>query len=322
MRYYCAPMEGVTGYLYRNVHHRYFPGVDKYYTPFLSPGERHICSKRELQEILPTHNKGLNVVPQLLTKRAEDFIWAANELFQMGYEEVNLNLGCPSGTVVAKKKGSGFLAVPEVLDMFLEEIFTQVKGPISVKTRLGIKEVEEFWPLLDIYNRYPIVELTIHPRVQKDFYQHPVRLEGLERMLRESRNPVCYNGDLVTSQDISNLEREFPAIERLMVGRGLIANPALVTRQKGGPGSDKGTLKAFHDALYHSYAEAFNSERNAMLRMKELWFYMGGLFRDSEKLMKQLKKNNDPDEYENLVGQVFQELEVLPESVAPWQKIR
>ena len=152
MRFYSAPMEGVTGWLYRGVHHRCFPGADKYFMPFLSVSQDHVFPRRELQDILPAHNEGVPAVPQLLTRRAEDFLWAAGELAAMGYREVNLNLGCPSGTVTAKGKGSGFLAFPEELDRFLEEIFSRAPVAVSVKTRLGVREPEEFLRILEIYN--------------------------------------------------------------------------------------------------------------------------------------------------------------------------
>ena len=257
MRYYFAPMEGVTGTLFRQVHHRYFPGVDKYYTPFLSPSQDHVFSRRERREIEPGRNEGLNVVPQLLTRRAEDFLWAAEELFQRGYREVNLNLGCPSGTVTAKGKGAGFLGRRAELEEFLDTVFARAGGPISVKTRLGVQDPEEFWALLELYNRYPIVELTIHPRVQKDLYRHPVRREELGRMLAESRNPVCYNGDIVTQRDLEELEGTWKGFEAVMIGRGLIADPAMVSCRQGGPALDRERLGRFLEELYQGYTEEY-----------------------------------------------------------------
>lgn len=166
-------------------------------------------------------------MPQVMTRRAEDFLWAAEQVADMGYGEVNLNLGCPSGTVTAKGKGAGFLARPEELDAFFEAVFTKVTLPVSVKTRLGIREAEEFDRLLEIYNRYPISELMIHPRVQRDFYKNTVRLDAFAAALARSRNPVVYNGDLVTPKDCTAFTRRFPEVETVMIGRGLIADPAL-----------------------------------------------------------------------------------------------
>ena len=156
----------------RQVHNRWFGGIDRYYAPFLSPTQSHCFGKKELDQVLPEHNEGIHLVPQLLTRNAEDFLWAAGELAAMGYKEVNLNLGCPSGTVVAKGKGSGFLARYEELSAFLDKIFTFCPIAISVKTRLGLTDPEEFGSLLELYNRFPICELTVHPRVQKDMYKY------------------------------------------------------------------------------------------------------------------------------------------------------
>lgn len=318
MRYYFAPMEGVTGYLFRNLHHRYFPGMDKYYMPFFSPGQEHSFTRRGFQDILPEHNEGIDAVPQLLTRRSEDFLWAAGELAAMGYREVNLNLGCPSGTVAAKGKGSGFLAFPEELGIFLDDIFAQTPLPISVKTRLGVEREEEFGPLLEIFNRYPIRELTIHPRVRKDFYRGAVRIQAFAQALEGSRNPVCYNGDLFSAEGCAALSQRFPRVEAVMLGRGLVADPALVRKAQGGPGVDRETLQAFVDELYESYCRAFSSRRNAMQRMKELWSYLIRLFRDGEKYGKQLRKAGDCQAYEAQARAVFRDLELLDAPAGVW----
>ena len=318
MRYYFAPMEGVTGALFRQVHHRYFPGVDKYYTPFLSPSQDHVFSRRERREIEPGRNEGLNVVPQLLTRRAEDFLWAAEELFQRGYREVNLNLGCPSGTVTAKGKGAGFLGRRAELEEFLDTVFARAGGPISVKTRLGVQDPEEFWALLELYNRYPIVELTIHPRVQKDLYRHPVRREKLGRMLAESRNPVCYNGDMVTQRDLAELEGTWKGFEAVMIGRGLIADPAMVSCRQGGPALDRERLGRFLEELYQGYTEEYGGARNAMFRMKELWPYLLCRFQGAEGYGKKLRKARTPGEYENVARRILDECPLRPETEAGW----
>lgn len=318
MRYYFAPMEGVTGALFRQVHHRYFPGVDKYYTPFLSPSQDHVFSRRERREIEPGRNEGLNVVPQLLTRRAEDFLWAAEELFQRGYREVNLNLGCPSGTVTAKGKGAGFLGRRAELEEFLDTVFARAGGPISVKTRLGIQDPEEFWALLELYNRYPIVELTIHPRVQKDLYRHPVRREELGRMLAESRNPVCYNGDIVTQRDLEELEGTWKGFEAVMIGRGLIADPAMVSCRQGGPALDRERLGRFLEELYQGYTEEYGGARNAMFRMKELWPYLLCRFQGAEGYGKKLRKARTPGEYEDVARRILDECPLRPETEAGW----
>ena len=172
MRYYFAPMEGITGYIYRNAHHTLFPGIDKYFSPFLVPNQNHRFSYREMQDIMPEHNNQIQLVPQILTNQADAFIWTALELKQLGYEEVNLNLGCPSGTVVSKNKGSGFLALRDELDLFLDQVCSELQMKISIKTRIGKDSPDEFDELLRIFNKYPLEELIIHPRIQKDYYKN------------------------------------------------------------------------------------------------------------------------------------------------------
>lgn len=211
MRCYFAPMEGITGYIFRNCHSRYFPGVDRYYMPFLSPRQDHNFTRRELDDILPEHNAGVRAVPQLLTRQPEDFLWAAGELAAMGYREVNLNLGCPSGTVTAKGKGSGLLARREELEQLLDGIFAAAPVAVSIKTRLGMHDPEEFGPLLELYNRYPVAELTVHPRIRSDFYKKPVRPAYFDLAVRTSRAPLCYNGDIITPGD---WEKGIPALAR------------------------------------------------------------------------------------------------------------
>ena len=169
-----APLDGITKVVFRRVWHRHFGGADRYFIPFFSPTDQHILTQRDRRELDPEANGGLPLVPQVMTRRAPDFLWAAELVEQMGYREVNLNLGCPSGTVTAKGKGSGFLADPDGLDRFFDEVFSQVHLPVSVKTRLGIQDPAEFSRLMEIYNRYPIACLTIHPRVQKEKYRGTV----------------------------------------------------------------------------------------------------------------------------------------------------
>ncbi len=314
MRYDFAPMEGITGFLFRQLHHQYFPGVDRYYIPFLSPTQDHTFTPRELREVLPENNQGLEVVPQLLTKSPEDFLWAAGELSAMGYQTVNLNLGCPSGTVVAKGKGAGMLRCPEDLDRFLDTVFSRAPCAVSVKTRLGLSDAAEFGSILEIYNRYPISELIVHPRVQQDFYRHPVRMEQFGPILSASRNPVCYNGGLVRVESCRCLEARFPTISGIMIGQGFLANPALASQIRGGLPASREALQSFHDHLFDGYCRLFDSPHNAMMRMKELWPYLIRLFRNSGSCAKALRKARDPQAFRLAADTVFQTLELFAEA--------
>lgn len=311
-------MEGITGALFRRAHHAIFGGVTRYYMPFLSPSQNHVFTRRELQEILPEHNEGVPAVPQLLTRRSEDFNWAAGELAEMGYREVNLNLGCPSGTVAAKGKGSGFLAFREELEVFLEDIFAQARVEISIKTRLGVSDPEEFVPLLELYRRFPLKRLIIHPRVQKDQYRGQPRMEYFTPAAAGCPFPVSYNGNVYTPEQAARLLHAWEGVDCVMLGRGLVGDPALARRALGGPAAGREELERFHDTLYEGYSQAFGSRRNAMMRMKELWFYQIHLFRENGRLAKAIRKAATPEEYQSLAAQVFRSLELAEELEAAW----
>ena len=305
MQYLCAPMEGVTGDLFRQAQRQTFPAADSYYTPFLSPTANRTFSPRELREIEPAHNAGIHVVPQLMGHCAEDFLWMAGRLADMGYDEVNFNLGCPSNTVTAKKKGAGLLTEPDLLRRFFDAVFAACPLPVSVKTRLGKATAETFPALLELYNDYPIRELIVHPRVQADQYHGHPDLDMFAYALAHSRAPVCYNGDVTTPEELHALETQFPQLSGIMIGRGFIADPALLRRARGGTGASREELRGYLDDLYHGYTELFGSAGCAVSRMKAHWFYLIHRFAGSEKLEKQLRKAREPWEYEVLVNQIF-----------------
>ena len=314
MRYYFAPLEGLTDSIYRRLHHKYFPGVDRYYTPFFSPTVHRALTAREARELPPADAIGTEVVPQLLTKVSEDFIWMSEVCKELGYREVNLNLGCPSGTVTAKGKGAGMLRDLDALDGFLDRIFAGASLPVSVKTRLGFAEPEEFYPILDIFNRYPIQELTVHPRVRKDFYSGSVDMEKFSYALRCSRAPVCYNGNLNTKAQIEAFSRSYPGVDAVMLGRGLIGDPGMLT--PGGTAPEK--LEAFLDELFREYALHFGGARNAMFRLKENWRYLFCLFQPDAKLQKRLRKATDLSEYKAVTAEILHSLPMKKELTPDW----
>lgn len=314
MHIYFAPLEGITTYPYRNLHHKYFGGVEKYFTPFLAPGPEQGMSVKEMRDVLPENNAGIPIVPQILTNRAGDFLLASKKLSEMGYREINLNLGCPSGTVTAKKKGSGFLLYPDDLDRFFDEVFSDAavrngEFLVSVKTRIGKNEVEEWPELMQVYNRYPIHELTVHPRIQKEFYKGTPHLDVFADILKESRNPVVYNGDLFTVEKVKEFREKFPTVGTVMIGRGLIRNPALaemILQEETEPEADiLPRIREFHDALFEHYRETMSGDRNLLFRMKDLWSYMLAEVPDSEKLAKKIRKSQHVPEYLAAVEEVF-----------------
>ena len=303
MRYYFAPMEGLTDSIYRRLHHKYFPGVDRYYMPFLSPTIHRQLTHKEDRELPLADSVPFAAVPQVLTKVPEDFLWAAEVCRDRGYGEVNLNIGCPSGTVVSKGKGSGILRDAAALDKFLEAVFAASPLPISVKTRLGLEKREEFPGILEVLNRYPIKELTIHPRVRKQFYDGTVDMEMFDYAVRNSVNPLCYNGDILSLEQAAVLQETYPQIQSVMIGRGLIADPGMLSG-----GTDKAALEGFMNELMAVYEVEFGGSRNAIFRLKENWGFLHSRFEGCDKLWKRLRKTTDAAEFKSISAEIFHTL--------------
>jgi len=314
MNYYFAPMEGLTDSVYRRLHHKYFGGVDRYYMPFLSPTVHRALTPREARELPPAESQPFTAVPQLLTKVADDFLWAAEQCRDLGYTEVNLNLGCPSGTVTAKGKGSGMLRDPDSLNTFLEAVFSKAPLPISVKTRLGFESAEEFPRLLDIYNQYPICQLTVHPRVRAQFYKCSVDMDAFRYALSNSRAPLCYNGNLTSLVGIDAFRKEFPTVQAVMLGRGLIGDPGMLLPG----GTTVAALEGFMDALLEEYCVVFGSQRNAMFRLKENWHLLCCRFERSEKLTKRLRKTTDYGEFRAITKELLHTCPLAPQLAPDW----
>lgn len=314
MKYYMAPMEGLTGYVYRNAYHKFFRPMDRYFTPFIANKK---MSNGEIRDLLPEHNEGMHVVPQILTNRSEDFLVVAKEIAQYGYDTVNLNVGCPSGTVVAKGRGAGLLAEPEVLDRFLYEIFESYAGKISIKTRIGMEDENEWQDILAVYEKYPLEELIIHPRVRKDFYKGNPRLDAFSYAMEESGHRLCYNGDICSAEDLQDRKERFPDLDRVMLGRGLLCNPFLIEMSKTADDAahdhmqeKKDRLYAFHQEILEGYIQIMSGDRNVLFRMKELWFYLGDCFTNADKYLKKIKKSERLVAYQAAVDALFHEQEL------------
>ncbi len=335
MHIYFAPMEGITTYTYRQLHHRYYKGVEKYFTPFVSLRPDQALSMKEMRDVLPENNAGIPVVPQILTNHAGGFLEAAKRFSDMGYREINLNLGCPSGTVAAKKKGSGFLSFPEELDRFLDAIYkdpsvTAGDFAVSIKTRIGRKDPGEWERLLQIYDQYPVKELIVHPRVQKEFYQGTVHRDIFREILKESKNPVVYNGDLFDVRAVEDFLTAFPQTDTIMIGRGLLRDPALAEKMISLSSAEKmisisptekivslslaeeadSRFKEFHDALVQQYQKIIGDDRNVLFKMKDLWNFMLQGRPDGPALAKEIRKAQRMPEYKAAVRQVMRRMQM------------
>ena len=309
-----APLEGITDSIYRKAHHAHFGGVDRYFMPFLSPTMHNTLTHKEDRELPMADSVAFQAVPQILTKVPADFLWAAQVCADRGYAEVNLNIGCPSGTVVSKGKGAGMLADTDHLDAFFNEIFSKCSIPVSIKTRIGITEVAEFPKLVEIFNQYPIQELIVHPRTRKDFYKAPIHMDAFQYAYENCNAPLSYNGDVCSLEDIFAIQSQFPKLERIMIGRGLVGDPGMLTPS----GTTAEALESFHTALTESYIKAFGSERNAMFRLKENWHHLICRFDGGEKLYKRLRKTTDIVEFRSITREIFHTLPLASRLQPDW----
>ncbi|MBE5878511.1 MAG: tRNA-dihydrouridine synthase family protein [Lachnospiraceae bacterium] len=312
MQFYLAPMEAVTGFVYRNVYESMFGEVDTYFAPFITPTQKKILKTRERKDVAPEHNVGIHLVPQILTNDAGQMMETCRFLAQRGYQEVNINLGCPAATVVTKGKGSGLLADPERLEQFLSDFFAandalsaNEQFRVSVKTRLGMEDISEFKHILEIYNSFPLQEVIIHPRVRSEFYNGIPHLDVFEEAMESCKAPVCYNGDIWNVEDYRFLKERFPKLSRVMLGRGVVANPGLVREIKTGTKIRKEELRTYHDALYEGYLADLGAEKDVFYKMKELWFYLGRNFADADKAIRAVQKSSKPEAYKEAVREVF-----------------
>lgn len=332
MKFYLAPLEGITGFIYRNTYAEVFNNIDKYFAPFVVPNESRSLRTKEFFDILPENNQDVHLIPQILTNNADGFILTMNKMKKLGYNEINLNLGCPSTTVVNKNRGSGFLAFPDELNVFLEKIYNSAAKDnmkVSVKTRLGRDNSEEFIRLLEIYNNYPIEELIIHPRTQKDFYGKTIHRDMFKYAIENSKNSICYNGDIFIKSDYMNLLEQLNCnikedcevhnkqlknthTDKFMLGRGIIANPGILYEIKNNKTVSKEKIRKFHDKLLERHLEIYNNERGILFKLKEIWSYMIHIFSNSKEYNIALKKSQNIDEYKEIVNRLFRNEDIIP----------
>ncbi len=314
-RYDFAPLDGITKAVYRRVWQQYFGGADRCFIPYFSPTKEHLITKRERAELLPENNPDTVLVPQVMTNRAPELVWAAETARSYGYGELNLNAGCPSGTITAKGKGAGLLANPDALDALLDGACGKACIPLSVKARIGYADPDEFPRLLEIFNRYPLASLTLHVRVRSDKYSGPLYCDAFAYALRESRNPVSYNGDLRTVEEVAAFAERFPDADAVMIGRGAIADPALFRKLRGGPPASRDELRAFTSALFDAYTAFYDGQTgHAAQRMREVWFYLIHLFDDARRLNKAMRRFRTATEYRAIEAEIFAALPLRTDS--------
>ena len=314
-------MEGITYWPFRQALNRCFPGCGVYYTPFIAATSTHSFKTREKKEIDPANNEGLHVIPQILTNDAGAFLWAAGRIGVSGYREVNFILGCPSPTVVTHGKGAGFLADTGKLDRFFDAVFSGMgqEMKISVKTRIGMESEDEAESLMEVFNRYPISKLIVHPRLRKDFYKGEVRLHVFEKICALTEIPVIFNGDVFTPEDAWRIAAAFPGISGIMIGRGALMNPSLFRELAGGEPASEAELKEFHDTLLELWQLDIPDFSGVIGKMKELLYYLGPSFANSAGAMKKIRKSRRKEEYLAAAEELFTNCRLLPRDERTWR---
>jgi len=310
-----APMEGITYAAYRRTQAKCFGGADIYYAPFIAPNGDGNYKTGSRRDVLPENNEGLRLIPQILCNASEPFILVAKELAAMGYEEVNLNAGCPSGTVVSKFKGAGMLRDLESLEHTLDDIFSRCPMRVSVKTRMGVHSTEEFQAIMEIYSKFPISRLIVHARDRDGMYKSSPDIESFARAFEAAPFPVEYNGNIFTAKNAQDIKKRFPEIKGLMLARGAVADPALFRCIRGGPALSAEELHQFHDALVEEYLRSGLDEHHAIPRMKELWSYYMFKFPGGDKKIKAIFKSRTMPDYKSAVNALFADSFFDPDGV-------
>ena len=309
MKLYFAPMEGITDVIFRQVFQAQFGGVDKYFMPFVSPSSSLSYTVRQDFELSPEQNRGFFAVPQILAKDPLCFLGAARGFADSGYTEVNLNLGCPSGTVTGKGKGSGMLRDVDGLKRFLDQVYGNSPLPVSIKTRIGFDTPAEWEKLLPVFAVYPIHELIIHPRTRGQLYRGTPYRETFARATETLTCPLVYNGDLFTVQDVQQVQAMFPAASGLMLGRGVLTNPALLREIRGGAPLAMGDLIRYHDRLYYAYMKTWKP-LTAVGRMHVFVKYLSHSLDVPAKYVRQAMKETRPEAYLDAVAEMFRRAQV------------
>ncbi len=295
-RLYFAPMEGITTWVYRNIHSELFGGCDEYFAPFITPTDNEKLSIKSLRDILPEHNRDISLRVQVLTNSSTAFFKFEKRICELGYESININMGCPSGTVVKKGRGAGILKTPQIIDELLKNVTENSSVEVSVKTRIGYHSADETDEIFEIFNRHRFSELIVHPRTRDELYGGFPHRDIYGKIGKSALNPVCYNGNIFSAENFNILSESFPHTDAFMIGRGALANPAIFREIKGGKPLSSEELVEFSDRLTEKYKEVLRSEVYTIHKLKELWLYFLWNYPDEKKLCKEIKKANSISE--------------------------
>jgi tRNA-dihydrouridine synthase len=303
---YLAPLQGLTDYSFRQAFCTRFEAPDLAFSPFI---ETHKPDQRAWRDVLPERNKGIRLVPQVLGNNADEMLQVIGHLNELGYSEINWNLGCPYPMVTKKHLGAGLLPYPEKIELVLKELYKDTSLQLSVKMRLGLKSPDEWKALVPVFNRYPLTEVIIHGRTASQMYDGEAIETAFIDMANQLVHPVCYNGNINSLKDFQSLSQRMTFVSRWMIGRGAIANPLLLneikTNIKATPQEIKTAINHLHDQLIYQNSLRLSGESHLMHRLKPYWEYFAKSLPDNKKGLKKIKKSATFSEYSNACKEVL-----------------
>ncbi len=309
-----GPFQGITDAPFRNVFKKHFGGIDKYYTPFFTGIQKDHAKNLQVEEIDPACNDVETLTPQILSTDAEEILRFASQCKELGYKEINLNMGCPFPRVANKKRGSGLLPYPEKIESMLNTVFERIDLKFSIKCRLGYYSPEEIFPVIEVFNRYPLSELIIHPRIGKQLYKGEADVQRFAELIPTIKAPLVYNGDIVSVESFERIRERVKPVNEFMLGRGILANPFLAEAIRVGLDSNLTRTERLHTYVVDLYEDRLRhagGSPKVLGRMKELWSYLMYSFDEPQDIWRKIKKINALKEYEDAVETVFREHRVL-----------
>ncbi len=300
---YSAPLQGYTDHVWRRSHALVFGGIDCYYSPFMRIQHGGIMS-RDLRDVLPEHNQGMHFVPQILACAPPDAVTMASRLKALGYTEIDINMGCPFPPIARHAKGSGILCYADKVKALFEALAAIDGVRYSVKMRLGYAGDDEWRQVLPLMSIINPTHITVHPRTGLQQYKGEINMRQFDDLLHASPYPVVYNGELHSLDDVDEVRAAHPTLAGVMIGRALVANPALLEPEK----ADKAHYQAFHDKLYGQYQRLLASGGPAQLLSKMKAFWEMYLPNADAKSCKLIHKATTIEKYDQAVAQLFSRL--------------
>ena len=304
-----SPLQGFTDFRFRNTFNQYFGGIDTFYAPYIRLNGKFEIKAAYQRDLLPKNNTVKTLIPQVMTNSADEFLFVADYVQNLGYTELNWNLGCPYPMVTKRGMGSGLICETQKIDEILDIVHQKSDITVSMKMRMGYEKSDEILKTLPILNQYPIKSIGIHARIGKQLYKGGVDLNAFENCLNYSDHPIYYNGDITSVDVFNSLTKRFPTIHTWMIGRGLIADPFLPQMIKSNsnqyPSNKIDLFKKFHDTLYHQYEQALSGPKHIIMKMYHFWEYFSLTFNNSHKTLKKIKKAKSIRAYDEAVRDIF-----------------